>query len=87
MKFLHAADLHIDSPLRGLDAYDGAPVERLRGASRTAFVALVDLALERRVDLVLFAGGEAGYELGDGAGLVALGLVGGGELEIHDRSG
>ena len=34
-------------------------------------------------DLVLFAGVEAGDELGDGAGLVALGLVGGGELEVH----
>ena len=34
-------------------------------------------------DLVLLAGGEAGDEFGDGAGLVALGLVGGGELEVH----
>jgi len=56
MRFLHAADLHLDSPLRGLDAYDGAPAERLRGASRSAFVALVDLALARRVALVLLAG-------------------------------
>ena len=56
MKFIHAADLHIDSPLRGLDAHDGAPAARLRGASRAAFVALVDLALERGVDLVVFAG-------------------------------
>jgi hypothetical protein len=29
MKFLHAADLHIDSPLRGLSAYQGAPVEEI----------------------------------------------------------
>ena len=56
MKFIHAADLHIDSPLRGLDAHDGAPAARLRGASRAAFVALVELALERGVDLVVFAG-------------------------------
>ena len=34
-------------------------------------------------DLILLAGGEAGDEFGDGAGLVALGLVGGGELEVH----
>jgi hypothetical protein len=26
---------------------------------------------------------DAGDELGDGAGLVSLGLVGGGELEVH----
>ena len=34
-------------------------------------------------DLVLFAGGEAVDELVDGAGLVALGLVGGDELKVH----
>lgn len=56
MKFIHAADLHIDSPLRGLDAHEGAPVERLRGATRRAFVALVDLALAEQVDMVLLAG-------------------------------
>lgn len=56
MKFIHAADLHVDSPLRGLDRYDGAPVERLRGATRTALIALVDLAIEQPVDLVILAG-------------------------------
>lgn len=56
LKFIHAADLHIDSPLRGLDAHEGAPVERLRGATRQAFVALVDLALAQPVDFVILAG-------------------------------
>ena len=56
MKFVHAADLHIDSPLRGLDGYDGAPVERLRGASRRALIALVDVAIEQKVSFVLLAG-------------------------------
>ena len=56
MRFIHAADLHIDSPLRGLDGYDGAPVERLRGATRQALIGLVDLATRRQVDLVLLAG-------------------------------
>ena len=56
MRFIHAADLHIDSPLRGLDRYDGAPVERLRTATRSAFERLVDRALGERVDFVLFAG-------------------------------
>lgn len=39
MRFIHASDLHIDSPLHGLDSYDGAPVERLRSASRHALIA------------------------------------------------
>lgn len=56
MKFLHAADLHIDSPLRGLDRLDSAPVEAIRRAPRDAFRALVQLALEERVDFVLLAG-------------------------------
>jgi exonuclease SbcD len=56
MKFIHAADLHVDSPLRGLDGYEGAPVQRLRGATRLALGALVDLALEQQVDFVILAG-------------------------------
>ena len=56
MRFIHAADLHIDSPLRGLGRYAGAPLERLRGATRRALERLVELALEERVDFVLLAG-------------------------------
>ena len=56
MRFIHASDLHIDSPLRGLDRYDGAPVERLRSATRSALERLVDRALTERVDFLLLAG-------------------------------
>ena len=56
MRFIHAADLHLDSPLRGLDRYDGAPVARLRSATRSAFERLVDRALAERVDFVLIVG-------------------------------
>lgn len=55
-RFLHAADLHIDSPLRGLTRYEDAPVERLRTATRAALENLVDLAISERVDFVLLAG-------------------------------
>ena len=55
-KFLHAADLHLDSPLRGLERYDGAPVESLRAATRRAVENLVALALAERVAFVLVAG-------------------------------
>ena len=43
MKFIHAADLHVDSPLRGLELYDGAPAERLRRATRESLENLVTL--------------------------------------------
>ena len=56
MKIVHAADLHIDSPLRGLDRYDGAPVERLRGATRRALENLVALCIEEEAALLLLAG-------------------------------
>jgi DNA repair exonuclease SbcCD nuclease subunit len=56
VKILHAADLHIDSPLGGLTAYEGAPVAEIRGATRRAVENLVDAAVEREVDLVVVAG-------------------------------
>jgi DNA repair exonuclease SbcCD nuclease subunit len=55
-KFLHAADLHLDSPLRGLERYEGAPVDRIRSATRRALANLVDTCLEENVGLVLLAG-------------------------------
>lgn len=54
--FLHAADIHLDSPLRGLERYENAPVDRVRGATRRAFERMIDLALAQRVDFVLIAG-------------------------------
>lgn len=56
MRFIHAADVHLDSPLRGLEAYPGAPADRLRIATRQAFERVVDLCLEERVDFLLIAG-------------------------------
>lgn len=56
MKFVHAADLHLDSPLRGLERYEGAPVEQLRGATRRALENLVELCLVEEVDLLLIVG-------------------------------
>ncbi len=55
-KFLHAADIHLDSPLRGLERYEGAPADEIRGATRQAFENLVELALEENVAFVLLAG-------------------------------
>ena len=56
MKFVHAADIHLDSPLRGLQRYDGAPLQELRGATRRALQNLVQLCLDESVDLLLIAG-------------------------------
>ena len=56
MKFLHAADIHLDSPLQKLATYQHAPVDRIRDASRAALAAMVDLAIDQQVDAVLVAG-------------------------------
>ncbi|MBS2963569.1 DNA repair exonuclease [Actinocrinis puniceicyclus] len=56
VKLLHAADLHIDSPLRGLERYPDAPVAAIRTATRRAMENLVQLALAEAVDAVLLAG-------------------------------
>jgi DNA repair protein SbcD/Mre11 len=56
LKFIHAADIHLDSPLRGLSRYESAPVDSIRDACRRAFKNLVDLAIEEKVAFVLLAG-------------------------------
>ena len=56
MKFIHAADIHLDSPLAGLAAYKDAPADRLRTVTRDAFTRLVDLAIEEAVDFMIIAG-------------------------------
>ena len=56
MKFVHAADLHLDSPLAGLSKYEGAPVEQIRGATRRALENLVKLCLTEQAQLLLIAG-------------------------------
>jgi DNA repair exonuclease SbcCD nuclease subunit len=55
-KFLHSADIHLDSPLYRLGDYEGAPVEEVRRASRRALENLVKLAIEQHVAFVLIAG-------------------------------
>ncbi len=55
-KFIHTADVHLDSPLKGLSQYQDAPLDLLRGATRLAFSGLIDMALEEKVAFVIIAG-------------------------------
>ena len=54
--FIHTADIHLDSPLRGLGGMEGPAVERIRTATRKAFANLITEAVEREVDFVVIAG-------------------------------
>jgi len=64
-KFIHAADLHLASPLRRLEHYPGAPVDRIRNATYQALENLVTLALKEEVDFVLISGDLYDNDLDD----------------------
>jgi len=55
-RFLHASDIHLDSPLRGLSRYEGVPAEEVRIATRTALDNLINAAIEEEVAFVVIAG-------------------------------
>jgi exonuclease SbcD len=63
IKIVHAADLHLDSPLRGLPAYPKAPLDAFRRATRRALRRLVALCLQEDAAALLLAG-----DLVDGSG-------------------
>ena len=55
-RFLHAADIHLDSPLKGLAQYEGTAAESIRTATREALERLVGLAIEEQVSFLIIAG-------------------------------
>ena len=55
-RFVHAADIHLDSPLRSLALRDPALAELIGLATRDAFQAVIDLCLDEQVDALLLAG-------------------------------
>ena len=54
--FIHAADLHLGSPMGALAKYEGCPEEKVRGAVEKALKNLVDLAIREGVGFVVLAG-------------------------------
>ncbi|HLI15929.1 MAG TPA: DNA repair exonuclease [Acidimicrobiales bacterium] len=54
--FVHAADLHLDTPFEGIGAVAPEVAAALRDASLDAFDALVDLTLSREAAFLLVAG-------------------------------
>lgn len=55
-RFIHCADLHLDSPLRGIAAREDLPTEEIRLAARKALENLVELCISEAVDFVVIAG-------------------------------
>jgi len=56
IRFIHAADIHLDSPLKGLANRHNLPTDKILAATRDALVNLVTLAIDEKVDFVLLAG-------------------------------
>ncbi len=55
-RFIHTADLHLDSPLRSLALRDPDLAELIAEASRIVLRRIVDLCLSEQVDALLIAG-------------------------------
>jgi DNA repair exonuclease SbcCD nuclease subunit len=56
LRFVHAADLHLDSPFTGLRSLDKAISGTLFDATFAAYENIVDLCISERVDALLVAG-------------------------------
>jgi len=55
-RFIHCADLHLDSPFKGIRKIDPQQAPWIALATRRAFVRLVDMAIDDDVDFVVIAG-------------------------------
>jgi DNA repair exonuclease SbcCD nuclease subunit len=55
-RFVHAADIHLDSPLKSLALRNSELADLIGNATRKAFVSIVDLCLDEQVDALLLAG-------------------------------
>lgn len=55
-RFIHAADLHLDSPFKGLSTLPSAIRDKVRDSTFDALGRLVGTAIAERVDFVLIAG-------------------------------
>ncbi|KZE67198.1 hypothetical protein AWM68_04895 [Fictibacillus phosphorivorans] len=56
IKFLHCADLHLDSPFKGLSSLPEGLFKRLSESTFLSFKRLIDLAISEKVDFVVIAG-------------------------------
>ena len=56
VRFVHAADLHLDAPFSGVDASDPAVKSALVASTLEAFERIVALCLDEKVDFLIIAG-------------------------------
>ncbi|SDJ89044.1 metallophosphoesterase family protein [Sediminibacillus albus] len=56
LSFIHCADLHLDSPFKGLGHVPNSAFEQIRDSTFASLRALTELAIEKQVDFVLIVG-------------------------------
>lgn len=56
LRFIHCADLHLDSPLKGLAKHDDARASWIQTATRRAFKRLVNMAIDNDVGFIVISG-------------------------------
>src|SRR5262245_54094963 len=56
LRFIHAADLHLDSPFRGIASASASLKERLQSATLAAFRRVIDHTIESKADFLVIAG-------------------------------
>ena len=56
VRFIHAADLHLGAPFRGLNSISETWAKRLLNATQQSYDKIIQEALEYKVDFVIFAG-------------------------------
>ncbi|WP_026672509.1 metallophosphoesterase family protein [Alkalihalobacterium bogoriense] len=56
IRFIHTADVHLDSPFKGLSHLPEKIIERIKESTFTAFSTVVATAIEHKVDFLLISG-------------------------------
>jgi DNA repair exonuclease SbcCD nuclease subunit len=56
IKFIHCADLHLDSPFQGLTTKEPSLADRFKHATNEAFVKIIDLCLAEKIDFLTIGG-------------------------------
>lgn len=56
IRFLHTADLHLDTPFKGMSDFPEAHFEKLRNSTFQAFARFVDYAVKTKPDFIVIVG-------------------------------
>ncbi|MEI9913139.1 MAG: metallophosphoesterase [Bacteroidota bacterium] len=56
VKFIHTADLHLDTPFKGLSQINKQLALKIKDATLKAFESIIDKCISERVDFLLIAG-------------------------------